>query len=135
MASALWSTAAISITASVLYKQTLLPKPEPDLSIVSIQDPEAAEVVATAINSEEGFEPLRGKSGNFWYFADKPLSYMGEGTRYLVLCDLLHDILGINHPAEMRAMVRIEDVSVDDDPDDLTQDCEPGFPTGIFPSK
>ena len=46
---------------------------------------------------------------------------MGEGTRYLVLCDLLHDILGINHPSEMRAMVRIEDVSVDDDPDDLTR--------------
>ncbi len=46
---------------------------------------------------------------------------MGEGTRYLVLCDLLHDILGINHPTEMRAMVRIEDVSVDDDPDDLTR--------------
>jgi len=106
---------------SVLYKQTLLPKPEPDLTIVSIQDPKTAEVVATAINQKKVSSPYVVKSGDFWFFADKPLSYMGEGTRYLVLCDLLHDILGINHPSEMRAMVRIEDVSIDDDPDDLTK--------------
>jgi uncharacterized protein YdaL len=106
---------------SVLYKQTLLPKPEYDLNIVSIQDPKAAEVVATAINQKKVSSPYVVKSGSFWYFADRPLSYMGEGTRYLVLCDLLHDILGINHPSEMRAMVRIEDVSIDDDPDDLTK--------------
>ena len=106
---------------SVDYKQTLLPKPEPDLSIVSIQDPKAAEVVATAVNEKKISSPYVVKSGDFWFFADKPLSYMGEGTRYLVLCDLLHDILGINHPSDMRAMVRIEDVSIDDDPDDLTR--------------
>lgn len=105
----------------VLYKQTLLPKPETDLNIVSIQDAKTAEVVATAINQKKVSNPYVIKSGNFWYFADRPLSYMGEGTRYLVLCDLLHDILGINHPTEMRAMVRIEDVSIDDDPDDLTR--------------
>ncbi|MGA2987372.1 MAG: DUF2334 domain-containing protein [Terriglobia bacterium] len=106
---------------SVVYKQTLLPKPEYDLNIVSIQDPKTAEVIATAINQKKVSSPYVVKSGNFWYFADEPLSYMGEGTRYLVLCDLLHDILGINHPSELRAMVRIEDVSVDDDPDDLTK--------------
>ena len=66
---------------SVLYKQTLLPKPEYDLNIVSIQDPKTAEVVATAINQEKVSSPYVVKSGNFWYFADKPLSYMGEGTR------------------------------------------------------
>jgi len=106
---------------SVLYKQTLLPKPDTDLNIVSIQDSKTAEVVATAVNQRKVSSPYVVKSGDFWYFADKPLSYMGEGTRYLVLCDLLHDILGINHPSSMRAMVRIEDVSIDDDPDDLTR--------------
>ena len=104
---------------SVLYKQTLLLKPEPDLNIVSIQDPQTAEVVATAVNQKKVSSPYVVKSGSFWYFADRPLSYMGEGTRYLVLCDLLHDILGINHPSDQRAMVRIEDVSIDDDPEDL----------------
>ena len=106
---------------SVLYKQTSLIKPEPDLSIVSIQDPKTAEVMATAINEKKVSSPYVVKSGNFWFFADKPLSYMGEGTRYLVLADLLHDILGINHASDMRAMVRIEDVSIDDDPDDLVR--------------
>jgi uncharacterized protein YdaL len=104
---------------SVVYKQTVLIKPEYDLSIVSVQDPQKAEVLATAVDQNKDSNPYVVKSGNFWYFADRPLSYMGEGTRYLVLCDLLHDILGINHPTELRAMVRIEDVSVDDDPDDL----------------
>ena len=104
---------------SVVYKQTSLPKPEPDLSIVSIQDSKTAEVISTAVNQKKVSSPYVVRSGNFWFFADKPLSYMGEGTRYLVLCDLLHDILGINHPSDQRAMVRIEDVSIDDDPDDL----------------
>ena len=105
---------------SVFYKQTLLPKPDTDLNIVSIQDSATAEIEATAINRDKVSSPYVVKSGDFWYFADKPLSYMGEGTRYLVLCDLLHDILEIYHPSDQRAMVRIEDVSVDDDPDDLT---------------
>lgn len=103
----------------VLYKQTLLLKPETDLNIVAINNPKVAQVVATAINPKKVSSPYVVRSGNFWYFADRPLSYMAEGTRYLVVCDLLHDILGIDHPASMRAMVRIEDVSVDDDPDDL----------------
>jgi uncharacterized protein YdaL len=103
----------------VLYKSTLLPKPDPDLNIVTVDDPQTAEVKSTAINAKKVSNPYVIKSGNFWYFADKPFSYWGEGTRYLVICDLLHDILGINHASSMRAMVRIEDVSVDDDPADL----------------
>jgi uncharacterized protein YdaL len=104
---------------SVFYKQTLLPKPDADINIVSIQDPSVAEIEATAINRDKYSTPYVVKSGNFWYFADRVFSYMGEGTRYLVMCDLLHDILGIYHASDQRAMVRIEDVSVDDDPDDL----------------
>src|SRR5208283_1645369 len=64
---------------AVLYKQTLVPKPEYDLNVVSIQDPDTAEVVATALNQKKVSSPYVVKSGSFWYFADKPLSYMGEG--------------------------------------------------------
>lgn len=106
---------------SVFYKQTMLPKPDPDLNIVSIQNPKVAQVIATAVNTQKVSSPYVVRSGDFWYFADRPFSYWGEGTRYLVICDLLHDILGINHAASMRAMVRIEDVSVDDDPADLVK--------------
>jgi uncharacterized protein YdaL len=105
----------------VSYKQTLLAKPETDLNIVSITNPKVAEVVATAVNQKKASSPYVVRSGSFWYVADRPFSFMAEGTRYLVICDLLHDILGIDHPTEMRALVRIEDVSVDDDPDDLVK--------------
>jgi uncharacterized protein YdaL len=105
----------------VSYKQTLLIKPEPDLNLLSITNPKVAEVVATAVNQKKVSSPYVVRSGNFWYFADRPFSYMTEGSRSLVACDLLHDILGVDHPSEQRALVRIEDVSVDDDPDDLTK--------------
>ena len=63
--------------------------------------------------------PYMVRSGSFWYCADSPFSYAEEGNRYLVFCDLLHDFFGIHHPEERKALVRIEDVSVDSDPDDL----------------
>jgi uncharacterized protein YdaL len=103
----------------VIYKETALSKGEPDLNIVSVTDPRAVEVVATAVNRNKVSQPYVLRHGRFWYFADSPFSYVSEGDRYLVICDLLHDILEIQHPADSRALVRIEDVSVEDDPDEL----------------
>src|SRR5690606_23511667 len=37
-------------------------------------------------------------------------SYIGPRDRYLVLCDLLHDILNVPAATQHRAMVRLEDV-------------------------
>jgi uncharacterized protein YdaL len=51
------------------------------------------------------------RGGNFWYVADSPFSFIGEEDRYLVFADVLHDILGIDHPESHRALIRIEDVS------------------------
>jgi hypothetical protein len=39
--------------------------------------------------------------------------------RYLAFCDLLHEIPGVPHHVERKALVRIEDVSSDDDPIEL----------------
>lgn len=58
-------------------------------------------------------------SGNFWYFADMPFSYIGPRDRYLVICDLLHDILGTGVPKDTAptvALVRLEDVGALVDP-------------------
>jgi len=54
--------------------------------------------------------------GNLWYVADLPFSYVSEEDRYLVLCDLLYDILGITPPNTQRAIYRIEDVEPTADP-------------------
>jgi len=105
--------------SGVMYKDTLLPKHEPDLSIVSVTDKRNVQVVATAVTKAGVSYPYVLHRNRFWYFADSPFAYPDEGGHYLAFCDLLHDIFEVQHPADQRALVRIEDVSVDDDPVDL----------------
>lgn len=52
------------------------------------------------------------QSGNFWLVTDQTMTFLHARDRYLVLCDVLHDVLGSDHPNEHRAMVRLEDVHV-----------------------
>jgi len=104
----------------IVYKGVTLAKEEPDLDVVSVNDP-SVEVLATAVTQDGVSRPYALRRGQFWYFADSVFSYMQDGGRYLVFCDLLHDILGIHHPSQALALVRIEDVSADVDPSDLRQ--------------
>jgi uncharacterized protein YdaL len=104
---------------SVIYKGQSLIKGEPSLLPLEILDPSRVQVLATAVRKEGSSMPYMVRSGSFWYCADSPFSYAEEGNRYLVFCDLLHDFFGIQHPEERKALVRIEDVSVDSDTDDL----------------
>lgn len=85
---------------------------DPDVGATSILDPVKAQALVSIRNPAAGTElPYIVRSGNFWYVADLPLSYIGPRDRYLVLCDILHDMLGVNTPASKRALVRFEDVS------------------------
>lgn len=104
---------------AVIYKNTRLPKGYHDLNLVAVLDSGRARVHAVAQNSEGAIYPYVVQSGKFWFFADSPFSHVYEGDRYLVFCDLLHDILGQAHAPSRRAMVRIEDLSVDHDPQEL----------------
>ncbi len=54
--------------------------------------------------------PYIAQSGNFWFIGDVPMSYSGPRDRYVVFADILHDILGIDHPVQHLAMVRLEDL-------------------------
>jgi uncharacterized protein YdaL len=103
----------------VRYKDALFP---PDNLNLSIVEPAGggARVVATAVQSGNVTQPYVLNRSRFWYFADNPFSAAQEGTRYLVFCDLLHDILEIDHASQSAALVRMEDVSAEADPDDLT---------------
>lgn len=84
---------------------------DPDIGMMQIVDPAKAVSISTVRNSATNEQaPYVVRSGNFWYFADIPFSYIGPRDRYLVAADLLHDILGINHAEEHQAMVRLEDV-------------------------
>jgi uncharacterized protein YdaL len=85
---------------------------DPDIGVTAVSDATKASALVTIKDSKTGEQvPYVMRSGNFWYFADMPLSYIGPRDRYLVLCDMLHDILGTNQAVLHRALVRFEDVN------------------------
>jgi uncharacterized protein YdaL len=84
---------------------------DPDMGWVGIADPAKATSLVPVVNPKTGeTAPYVVRSGNFWYFADLPFSFIGPRDRYLVFTDLLHDILGVNHAESHKALVRLEDV-------------------------
>ena len=84
---------------------------DPDIGVTSVVDAAKAQVVVPVTNPKTGeTAPYVMRSGNFWYVADMPFSFIGPRDRYLVLCDLLHDMLGVNHAESHQALVRLEDV-------------------------
>ncbi|GAB3650499.1 polysaccharide deacetylase family protein [Ramlibacter alkalitolerans] len=84
---------------------------DPDLGHVQIADAAKAQQVVGITNPKLARTvPYITRSGNFWYVADLPFSFIGPRDRYLVLCDVLHDMLGSRHETYHKAMVRLEDV-------------------------
>ncbi|WP_416269785.1 DUF2334 domain-containing protein (plasmid) [Burkholderia cepacia] len=84
---------------------------DPDIGLTQVVDSTKAQALVTIKNSQSGATaPYIMRSGNFWYFADMPFSYIGPTDRYLVICDILHDILQTNAPVNHRALVRLEDL-------------------------
>lgn len=85
---------------------------DPDVGIAAVADAtRAAQVVSMSNPKTAETAPYVLRSGDFWYVADAPFSFIGPRDRYLVLTDLLHDMLGIPHAESHRAMVRLEDVN------------------------
>jgi uncharacterized protein YdaL len=115
----LGGTAMLTGFESVAYKGQSLLKGEPSLFPLEILDPSKTRVLATAMRKNGTAKPYILHSGSFWYCADSPFAFAEEGDRYLVFCDLLHDFLGIQHHEGHQALVRIEDVSIDSDPQEL----------------
>lgn len=100
----------------IFYKGEDFSKEESRLHIISINDKRNVLVHSTVTDSEGHTYPYILQTKNLWYFADSPFSYALEGGRFLILADLLHEILKENHPAHHEALVRIEDVSPEEDP-------------------
>ena len=84
---------------------------DPELGRTTILDPTLASAFSWAC--QEGTAnclPYVVRGGNFWYVADTPFSFISEEDRYIIFSDLLHDILGIEHAENHRALIRIEDI-------------------------
>lgn len=98
---------------NVQYKGETFSRHPADLELgrATILNTNIAVAPATALRSSPAEAiPYVLRASNFWYVADVPFSYMSEEDRYLVFADLLHDIVGIDHPASHRAIIRLEDV-------------------------
>ncbi len=95
-------------------------KTEPNANVIEVVDPSRCRVLATTTSSKtKATIPYAVQSGNFTYFVDSPFSYATEADRYLYFADLLHDLLGENHPTSHSALIRIEDTNPFSDPASL----------------
>ncbi len=85
---------------------------------VAVESPSVV-VHAWAKNSAGRQIPYALQSGNFWYVADNPFTYIHEQDRYLVLADLIAPMMGRDITCTPRALARMEDLSPNDQGADL----------------
>ncbi len=107
---------------TVSYKDKSLLKGEDGTVFpIEILDSSKVQVYATAARDDGSSVPYIVRSGSFWYVADSPFAFTMEGDRSLAFCDLLHDFLKVPHQEERKALIRIEDVTLEEEPEHLTQ--------------
>ena len=83
-----------------------------------------ATVLAECVRADGTTFPWAVRSGNLTYIGEIPFSYVTEGDRYLIFCDLLFDALAPTTATRHRALVRLEDIHPLSDPAALLQAAE-----------
>ncbi len=117
-----WLGYDTSSVAEVSYKGRSVGRYAADQSGIlatQIFDPTKATAVAVAKRADGTQFPWATRSGNLTYLGETPLSYVSENNRYLILADLLFDLLDPTRAERHRALARIEDVSPASDPAEL----------------
>ena len=83
-----------------------------ELHKITLKDQYLVEVLASARHTHTNqSSPYAVRSGNIWYFADSPFSFVHYEDRYFIFADLLWDILSVDAPTEKIALARVEDVA------------------------
>jgi uncharacterized protein YdaL len=97
---------------TVVYKGETFTKyqVDPEQGLTSLLNPAISSVSAVSYNTTGGSIPYIVHGRNLWYVGDLPFSYVSEEDRYVIFTDVIHDIVGINHPENHRALIRLEDV-------------------------
>jgi len=108
----------IEDVSTVTYKGTLLSKGNPRLNGMKADK----RVTVHAWAEKDGVKlPYIMQTGNFWYVADVPFSYVEGADRYLAFCDILHEFIGETHSVKPTAAVRIEDVNPSTKPESIKE--------------
>jgi uncharacterized protein YdaL len=105
----------------ILFQGTEFVKDDPWINTIRVPKKQPASVLAEAVDESERRFPYAIHAGNLWYFVDSPFAFALESGRFLILAELLHDILGRPHTPSRRALVRIEDINPESDPASLKQ--------------
>ncbi|MBN2411742.1 DUF2334 domain-containing protein [candidate division KSB1 bacterium] len=99
-----------SLYTQVSFKGYSLPRIDPSYHKINITDSTKCVELASMTNGTSQL-PYTVRSGNLWYFADLPTSFVTEGGRHIVISDLLHDIVREDHMAKKLALIRVEDIN------------------------
>ncbi|MBC6981291.1 DUF2334 domain-containing protein [Caulobacter sp. 17J80-11] len=98
---------------------------------VEVTDPAKAEVLATAEGEAAAPVPWAVRSGDFVYVAETPYAYLSEDDRYVAFAALVQRWADPGGPERHRALVRIEDVGPEADPDRLRRIADLLFAEGV----
>lgn len=125
----MWSQFDTSSVSHVEYNGVTLTRDGADnqagIMDYSSVDPSKADVLAWAVRDSDGSKfPWAIRSGELTYVGENPFVYTSETDRVLAFDDMLYDVLDPSAPTQHRALLRLEDISLDDDPATLMQTAE-----------
>lgn len=129
---------------SVLYKGVQLtrdPANDNGITAIAVRAGHRTRVLATAAGPQGHRLPWAVRAGNLTYVAEDPYGYAEaeKGDRYLAFTDLLFDALAPTTHERHRALVRLEDIGPNADPDKLREVAElldeedVPFSFGVYP--
>ncbi|MFF5206194.1 DUF2334 domain-containing protein [Streptosporangium sp. NPDC000396] len=128
-----WGNLSQAEIRGIRYKDTLLsrdPVEEPLRTFAEL-DRRRVKVLGTVVARDGRTWPWAVRSGNLTYVAEVPLNSAADDDRYLGAADLLFDLLAPTTPARHRALVRLEDIGPQADPNAVRAVGELLFRKGV----
>lgn len=86
---------------------------------IRITDPDRVEVLAQMQAADGELMPWALRSGHLTWVSESPMPFASEDDRYLVFADILSRTLAPDAPEVHQALMRIEDIGPDADPEQI----------------
>lgn len=91
----------------------------------------AATSLGTALHDDGGQHPWAVAADNLTYVGEVPFSYVDTRDRYLAAADLIQRLVAPDAPERRRALIRIEDVGPNTDPDQIREIADLLYARGV----